>query len=102
VRKQKGQKGLQTKVRKWGKLTNFPEYLFVQTIVEIKSFATESFYNKITVAETLEATRQFDEENVLSRGRYGLLFKALFQDGMVLAIRRLPDGSIFFLKSIEN
>lgn len=52
------------------------------------------FNNKITVAETLEATRQFDEENVLSRGKYGLLFKALFQDGMVLAIRRLPDVSI--------
>ncbi|GMY28313.1 probable LRR receptor-like serine/threonine-protein kinase At4g36180 [Fagus crenata] len=52
------------------------------------------FNNKITVAETLEATRQFDEENVLSRGRYGLAFKATFQDGMVLAIRRLPDGSI--------
>ncbi|KAG6704925.1 hypothetical protein I3842_07G156400 [Carya illinoinensis] len=52
------------------------------------------FNNKITVAETLEATRQFDEENVLSRGRFGLIFKASFQDGMVLAIRRLPDGSI--------
>ena len=52
------------------------------------------FNNKITYAETLEATRQFDEENVLSRGRYGLVFKAAFQDGMVLSIRRLPDGSI--------
>ncbi|CBI19800.3 unnamed protein product, partial [Vitis vinifera] len=52
------------------------------------------FNNKITYAETLEATRQFDEENVLSRGRYGLVFKASFQDGMVLSIRRLPDGSI--------
>lgn len=50
------------------------------------------FNNKITLAETLEATRQFDEENVLSRGRYGLVFKASFGDGMVLAIRRLPDG----------
>ena len=52
------------------------------------------FNNKITYAETLEATRNFDEENVLSRGRYGLVFKASFQDGMVLSIRRLPDGSI--------
>ncbi|KAF8406510.1 hypothetical protein HHK36_008599 [Tetracentron sinense] len=52
------------------------------------------FENKITYAETLEATRQFDEENVLSRGRYGLVFKACFQDGTVLSIRRLPDGSI--------
>ncbi|KAL5845234.1 hypothetical protein ACOSQ4_011192 [Xanthoceras sorbifolium] len=52
------------------------------------------FNNKITYAETLEATRQFDEDNVLSRGRYGLVFKASFQDGMVLSIRRLPDGSI--------
>ncbi|KAJ4965695.1 hypothetical protein NE237_017544 [Protea cynaroides] len=52
------------------------------------------FNNKLTYAETLEATRQFDEENVLSRGRYGLVFKACFQDGTVLSIRRLPDGSI--------
>ncbi|KAL4297735.1 hypothetical protein GQ457_12G030870 [Hibiscus cannabinus] len=52
------------------------------------------FNNKITLAETLEATRQFDEENVLSRGRYGLVFKATFQDGMVLSICRLVDGSI--------
>lgn len=51
------------------------------------------FSNKITLAEALEATRQFDEENVLSRGRYGLVFKATFQDGMVLSIRRLADGS---------
>ncbi|KAL4300630.1 hypothetical protein AHAS_Ahas17G0220100 [Arachis hypogaea] len=52
------------------------------------------FNNKITYAETLEATRNFDEENVLSRGRHGLVFKASYQDGMVLSIRRLTDGSI--------
>ncbi|XP_073289968.1 uncharacterized protein [Primulina huaijiensis] len=52
------------------------------------------FNNKITYAETVEATRQFDEENVLSRGKYGLLFKATYADGMVLAIRRLPNTSI--------
>ncbi|CAN1127175.1 Probable LRR receptor-like serine/threonine-protein kinase At4g36180 [Linum perenne] len=51
------------------------------------------FNNKMTFAETIEATRNFDEENVLSRGRYGLLFKSSYQDGMVLAIRRLLDGS---------
>jgi hypothetical protein len=51
------------------------------------------FNNKITLAETLEATRQFDEENVLSRGRYGLVFKATFRDGMVLSVRRLMDGA---------
>ncbi|EXB60658.1 putative LRR receptor-like serine/threonine-protein kinase [Morus notabilis] len=50
------------------------------------------FNNKITLAETLEATRNFDEENVLSRGKYGLVFKASFQDGMVLSIHRLADG----------
>ncbi|KAJ4963908.1 hypothetical protein NE237_023847 [Protea cynaroides] len=52
------------------------------------------FTSKITYTETIEATRQFDEENVLSRGRYGLVFKACFQDGTVLSVRRLPDGSI--------
>uniref|UniRef100_A0A6N2KMT5 Protein kinase domain-containing protein n=1 Tax=Salix viminalis TaxID=40686 RepID=A0A6N2KMT5_SALVM len=36
----------------------------------------------------------FDEDNVLSRGRYGLVFKASYQDGMVLSVRRLPDASI--------
>ncbi|RZC52066.1 hypothetical protein C5167_020490 [Papaver somniferum] len=52
------------------------------------------FNSKITYAETVEATRQFDEENVLSRGRYGLVFKACYLDGTVLSIRRLPDGSL--------
>lgn len=52
------------------------------------------FNNKITLAETIEATRNFDEENVLSRTKYGLVFKASYNDGMVLAIRRLLDGSL--------
>ncbi|KAL2504027.1 putative LRR receptor-like serine/threonine-protein kinase [Abeliophyllum distichum] len=63
------------------------------------------FNNKITYAETVEATRQFDEENVLSRGKYGLLFKATYADGMVLAIRRLPNTSIeenIFRKEAES
>lgn len=55
------------------------------------------FNNKITYVEALEATRQFDEENVLSRGKYGLVFKASFQDGTVLSIRRLPASSIGLL-----
>lgn len=63
------------------------------------------FNNKITLAETQEATRQFDEENVLSRTRYGLVFKACYNDGMVLSIRRLPNGSLdenLFRKEAES
>ena len=63
------------------------------------------FNNKITLAETIEATRQFDEENVLSRTRYGLVFKASYSDGMVLSIRRLPDGALdenMFRKEAES
>ncbi|KAK6125626.1 hypothetical protein DH2020_040634 [Rehmannia glutinosa] len=63
------------------------------------------FNNKITLAETIEATRQFDEENVLSRTRHGVLFKACYNDGMVLAIRRLPNGSLdlnMFRKEAES
>ncbi|XP_057968186.1 probable LRR receptor-like serine/threonine-protein kinase At4g36180 [Malania oleifera] len=63
------------------------------------------FNNKITLAETIEATRQFDEENVLSRTRYGLVFKACFNDGMVLSIRRLRNGSLdenMFRKEAES
>nr|GEW79941.1 probable LRR receptor-like serine/threonine-protein kinase At4g36180 [Tanacetum cinerariifolium] len=52
------------------------------------------FKNKITYSDALDATRQFDEENVLSRGTFGLLFKASFCDGTVLSIRRLPDTSV--------
>ncbi|GAV75276.1 Pkinase domain-containing protein/LRR_1 domain-containing protein, partial [Cephalotus follicularis] len=62
------------------------------------------FNNKITLAETIEATRQFDEENVLSRTRYGLVFKACYNDGMVLSVRRLPNGSLdenMFRKEVE-
>jgi serine/threonine protein kinase len=63
------------------------------------------FNSKITLAETIEATRQFDEENVLSRTRFGLVFKACYNDGMVLSIRRLPDGSLdenMFRKEAES
>jgi hypothetical protein len=63
------------------------------------------FNNKITLAETIEATRQFDEENMLSRTRYGLVFKASYSDGMVLSIRRLPDGALdenMFRKEAES
>ncbi|RDX93394.1 putative LRR receptor-like serine/threonine-protein kinase, partial [Mucuna pruriens] len=63
------------------------------------------FNTKITLAETIEATRQFDEENVLSRTRYGLVFKACYNDGMVLSIRRLPDGTLdenMFRKEAES
>ena len=63
------------------------------------------FNTKVTLAETIEATRQFDEENVLSRTRYGLVFKACYNDGMVLSIRRLQDGSLdenMFRKEAES
>ncbi|KAL6571455.1 hypothetical protein OROHE_003098 [Orobanche hederae] len=50
------------------------------------------FNNKITLAETIEATRHFDEENVLSRTRHGVVFKACYNDGMVLSVRRIPPN----------
>ncbi|CAB4318289.1 unnamed protein product [Prunus armeniaca] len=63
------------------------------------------FNNKTTLAETIEATRQFDEENVLSITRYGLVFKACYADGMVLSVRRFPDGALnenLFRKEAEE
>jgi hypothetical protein len=69
------------------------------------------FNSRITYADTVEATRQFDEENVLSRGRHGLMFKACYSEGTVLAILRLPstsaDGAVVveegsFRKEAEN
>jgi predicted Ser/Thr protein kinase len=63
------------------------------------------FNNKITLAETIEATRQFDEENVLNRTQYGLVFKASYSDGMVLSIRRIPNGALdenMFKKEAES
>ncbi|KAK9929656.1 hypothetical protein M0R45_026746 [Rubus argutus] len=63
------------------------------------------FNSKITLAETIAATRQFDEENVLSRTQYGLVFKACYDDGMVMSIRRLPDATLdenLFRKEAES
>jgi serine/threonine protein kinase len=63
------------------------------------------FNNKITLAETIEATRQFVEENVLSRTQYGLVVKASYSDGMVLSILRLPIGALdenMFRKEVES
>ncbi|MCD7449426.1 hypothetical protein HAX54_052132 [Datura stramonium] len=58
------------------------------------------FNNKITLAETIEATREFDEEHVLSRTHYGVVYKACYNDGMVLSICRLSDGSLDYLSMI--
>ncbi|KAH7365509.1 hypothetical protein KP509_18G032000 [Ceratopteris richardii] len=52
------------------------------------------FYSPITYAHVLEATGQFDEEHVLSRTRYGIIFKACLQDGTVFSIRKLPEGGL--------
>ncbi|TMW82088.1 hypothetical protein EJD97_006863 [Solanum chilense] len=63
------------------------------------------FNNKITLAETIEATREFDEEHVLSRTHYGVVYKACYNDGMVLSIRRLSNGSLgenMFRKEAES
>ncbi|WMV16665.1 hypothetical protein MTR67_010050 [Solanum verrucosum] len=63
------------------------------------------FNNKITLAETIEATREFDEEHVLSRTHYGVVYKACFNDGMVLSIRRLSNGTLgenMFRKEAES
>ncbi|CAN4078775.1 unnamed protein product [Withania somnifera] len=63
------------------------------------------FNNKITLAETIEATREFDEEHVLSRTHNGVVYKACYNDGMVLSICRLSDGSLsenMFRKEAES
>ncbi|KAH7432805.1 hypothetical protein KP509_07G041400 [Ceratopteris richardii] len=52
------------------------------------------FYSPITYANVLEATGQFDEEHVLSRTRYGIMFKACLQDGTVFSIMKLPEGGV--------
>ncbi|CAK9277453.1 unnamed protein product [Sphagnum jensenii] len=52
------------------------------------------FHEAITIAHIHDATGHFAEDHVISRTRFGILFKATLLDGTVLLVRRLPDGQI--------
>ncbi|CAK9881336.1 unnamed protein product [Sphagnum jensenii] len=52
------------------------------------------FHEAITIAHIHDATGHFAEDHVISRTRFGILFKATLLDGTVLLVRRLPDGQL--------
>ncbi|EMS52374.1 Tyrosine-sulfated glycopeptide receptor 1 [Triticum urartu] len=47
--------------------------------------------NKINFSDILKATNNFDKENIIGCGGYGLVYKAELPDGSKLAIKKLHD-----------
>jgi hypothetical protein len=60
-----------------------------QTLVMMRMPWGKGDENKLTFADILKATNNFDKENVIGCGGYGLVYKAELHDGSKLAIKKL-------------
>lgn len=66
---------------------------------------------KMNLSDLMKATNEFSDENIISTGRTGTMYKALLSDGTSLAIKRLNDSNnmekefsteMAILGSVEN
>ena len=53
--------------------------------------------NKLKFANIVKATNNFDKENIIGYGGYGLVYKAELPDGSKLAIKKL-NGEMFLME----
>ncbi|TVU33412.1 hypothetical protein EJB05_25228, partial [Eragrostis curvula] len=72
-----------------------------ESVIEVVSFNSNSEHsllmmlgskgeeNKLTFTDIMKATNNFDKENIIGCGGYGLVYKAELPDGSKLAIKRL-------------
>ncbi|KAH7294836.1 hypothetical protein KP509_27G021100 [Ceratopteris richardii] len=68
--------------------------------------STCSSAQKLTYADILLATSNFDEENILGCGGFGIVYKATLVDGTILAVKKLmhysEQGEREFLAEMET
>lgn len=48
---------------------------------------------KMKLSDLMKATNEFSDENIISAGRTGTMYKALLSDGTSLAVKRLKDSN---------
>ncbi|XP_050370520.1 probable serine/threonine-protein kinase PBL28 isoform X2 [Argentina anserina] len=58
---------------------------------------------QLTILELEQATRNFNENNIIGQGRFGLVYKGLLQDGSIVAIkRRLHAPTQYFFQEVKH
>ncbi|XP_048444703.1 probable serine/threonine-protein kinase PBL28 isoform X3 [Pyrus x bretschneideri] len=58
---------------------------------------------QLTILELEQATSNFSETNIISQGRFGLVYKGLLQDGTIVAIkRRLHAPTQYFFHEVKH
>ncbi|KAI4968274.1 hypothetical protein ZWY2020_060011 [Hordeum vulgare] len=62
-----------------------------QTLVVTRMAKGKGEENKLKFNDILKATNNFDKENIIGCGGYGLVYKAELPDGSKLAIKKLND-----------
>ncbi|KAI4968270.1 hypothetical protein ZWY2020_060007 [Hordeum vulgare] len=68
-----------------------------QTLVVMRMPQGKTEGTKLKFADILEATNNFDKENIIGCGGYGLVYKAELPDGSKLAIKKL-NGEMCLMK----
>nr|XP_011459297.1 PREDICTED: protein kinase APK1A, chloroplastic-like isoform X1 [Fragaria vesca subsp. vesca]XP_011459298.1 PREDICTED: protein kinase APK1A, chloroplastic-like isoform X1 [Fragaria vesca subsp. vesca] len=58
---------------------------------------------QLTILELEQATSNFNENNIIGQGRFGLVYKGLLQDGTIVAIkRRLHAPTQYFFQEVKH
>ncbi|CAH1424766.1 unnamed protein product [Lactuca virosa] len=83
-----------------------PQILFAENVksMEMKVTAMEKFIRRFSLVELEMATNDLDNKNVIGYGNMGLMYKAEFPNGLLVAVKRLHRFESFekeFLSEIE-
>ncbi|CAH1446320.1 unnamed protein product [Lactuca virosa] len=92
--------------RKHHQIPTSPTILFEEDLnsMEMKVTAMEKFIRRLSLMEIQMATNDFDNKNVIDQGDMGLMYKAVFPNALLLAVKRLHRFESFekeFLSEIE-
>ncbi|GJS89457.1 probably inactive leucine-rich repeat receptor-like protein kinase [Tanacetum coccineum] len=84
--------------------SSIPLSITCNDVVNVKVTSMEKFIRRLSLAELKMATNNFDNKNAIGYGNMGIMYKAMFPNNLLLAIKRLRrfDGFVKdFLLEIE-